>query len=501
GAALRGRAFLRLSHDAAERTAPAMRWLEAGCVRAAMPCYKLDRRPTGFLGRYYFGRDPRQVQRSTLTFTFNLDFYSFAFCIVLHSSQEDREIKAATPRARGEGPDRLIVVQRFSGSNVRPDALTIKAVRFGGFGQNSVRGSNVRARMPSRLYCKLDRRGPRVDREGGPTVQELSMGPYSTADVRMRVGRPDFEPAANSVPGQRNDLASCRTVVGRLFGRQPSHNTPEVTGWKPRDVGSASGAPSRSPPPGRGGAVASPPPVRPPPPPPSALQPDDDDDDYRRLAAAQSSLLDEASSLTRSLYRRCLRSASVLSCANERDENDFREREEAQRRGLEDFTSSSAGPISMAPPVDRDNELRSRGGYYRSFARENFDGHWDLLGEHGFHIGAEGGSGAATTTMTPRPWREEQVEQFAYLIRTGEESRRYVLRDYGFADPCTSDGWPSELEGRLGRFVARSSELTRESYGRRGWVHSSSAAFAGGGDPGPHDEDDDDGDFDSDDEG
>ncbi|EJK50082.1 hypothetical protein THAOC_30983, partial [Thalassiosira oceanica] len=71
----------------------------------------------------------------------------------------------------------------------------------------------------------------------------------------------------------------------------------------------------------------------------------------------------------------------------------------------------------------------------------------------------------------------------------------------GFDDPCTSDGWPAELEDRLGRFVVRSSELTRESYGRRGWVHSSSAAFAGGGDAGTLDEDDDDGDFDSDDEG
>ena len=240
----------------------------------------------------------------------------------------------------------------------------------------------------------------------------------------------------------------------------------------------------------------------------------------RDLASTQSELLDEASSLTRRLYRRCLRSASALSSANDRDESDFREREEAQRRQFE----GSSSELSMAPPVDRANELRSRSDYYRSFARENFDGHWDLLGEHGFHVGTAGsmadglggtarhhswddgrgmGDGERSGT-TLRPWREERVEQFAYLIRTGEEKRRYVLEDYGFADPCcgsgggTGDDWPAELEERLRRFEELSSDLTRETYRRQGWVHSSTFAEVGSAVQGGEEDDED---FDSDDEG
>jgi hypothetical protein len=31
-------------------------------------------------------------------------------------------------------------------------------------------------------------------------------------------------------------------------------------------------------------------------------------------------------------------------------------------------------------------------------------------------------------------WREEQIEQFAYLIRSGEGKRRWVMKDYKFED-------------------------------------------------------------------
>ena len=44
----------------------------------------------------------------------------------------------------------------------------------------------------------------------------------------------------------------------------------------------------------------------------------------------------------------------------------------------------------MAPPVNRQNELSSRANYYRAFTREHFDGHYNLLGRHGFHLGDEG---------------------------------------------------------------------------------------------------------------
>jgi len=256
------------------------------------------------------------------------------------------------------------------------------------------------------------------------------------------------------------------------------------------------------------------------------------------MASLQAELMGEASSLTRALYRRCLRSVEVLAGGNQRDEDDFAEREEMERSrfdgtgGVADFDR-----ISMAPPVSRRNELASRANYYRSFARENFDGHWNLLGPHGFHIGDEGnmrhglGGSAATQldgggggrgwnqyrgghhhlggqmpaqyqggesgggtrqrdgeegNVAHYMWREEQIEQFVYLMKSGEEKRRWILEDYEFEDPFNPPkagggaddeiarrGWPEELEERLKNFEDRSDSLVRQMYRRNGWTHSS----------------------------
>ena len=92
------------------------------------------------------------------------------------------------------------------------------------------------------------------------------------------------------------------------------------------------------------------------------------------LSATQNSLFNEASCLTRALYRKCLRSVKLLREGNERDELDFREREKGQMKQSDEFDDvagsdgSDGERISMAPPVNRQNELQSRANYYKTFA-------------------------------------------------------------------------------------------------------------------------------------
>lgn len=265
----------------------------------------------------------------------------------------------------------------------------------------------------------------------------------------------------------------------------------------------------------------------------------------------QTQLLNEATYLTKALYRKCLKSIQVLAMGNERDEIDFSERERSEQDRLEDsFVSSSSSSkvrkhsnatasMAMALPVDRANELASRANYYKAFTREHFDGHWNLLGRHGFYLGEEGNmrhglgadvgrggqlgqrlegghdhhlggqmmdslqpyspqhhqgarsstssySGDGDTNQIPPPqqqeyymWREEQIEQFTYLIRTGEEKRQWILNDYKFNDPYCDNNkgkqqhWPEELRTRVQEFEEKANVLVKEMYRRRGWIHSS----------------------------
>ena len=255
----------------------------------------------------------------------------------------------------------------------------------------------------------------------------------------------------------------------------------------------------------------------------------------QEMASLQTALLREASYLTRALYRKCLKSIKLLAEGNQRDEADFVARETQERNQFSDDGNGTGSGvnlerISMAPPVNRRNELSSRENYYRQFSRENFNGHWGLLGAHGFHIGDEGNmshgmgggssmSGGGTSQQWNQyqgghhhlggqmsaqissggensisdqrdgsskgddfadhyTWREDQIEQFVYLIRSGEEKRQWILNDYEFDDPfCSpkdgSDGWPQVLENRLNIFEARSGSLIKEMYRQKGWMHSS----------------------------
>ena len=235
----------------------------------------------------------------------------------------------------------------------------------------------------------------------------------------------------------------------------------------------------------------------------------------------QTKLLQEASYLTRTLYRKCLQSIKVIAKGNSRDESDFAERESNERKQFEPGSGVNLNErISMAPPVNRQNELSSRANYYKTFTREHFDGHWNLLGAHGFHIGDEGNmrhglgevgggnqkwnqyqgghhhlgvqmaaqyqggvGGSGDDSMQNNngyyAWREEQIEQFVYLIKSGEEKRQWILNDYEFEDPCNMKdetihrGWSQELEERLKNFEVQSNSLVKEMYQREGWIQSS----------------------------
>ena len=70
-------------------------------------------------------------------------------------------------------------------------------------------------------------------------------------------------------------------------------------------------------------------------------------------------------------------------------------------------------------------------------------------------------------------WNEDQVKQFVYLIRSGEEKRTWILHDYEFVDPCIENEWPKELESRLEKFQEDANSLVKDMYQAKGWVHSS----------------------------
>ena len=161
----------------------------------------------------------------------------------------------------------------------------------------------------------------------------------------------------------------------------------------------------------------------------------------------------------------------------------------------------SSAPL-LSPPVNRANELLSRANYYAGFCRENFEGHWNVLGVHGFHIDKKihgmgydvggkannqyqsehhhieetvGQCGSDNDKMQKDlnyAWSEGQIEKFVYLIRSGEEKRTWILQDYEFVDPFISD-WPKQLESRLDKFEEGANSLVKEMYKTKGWMHSS----------------------------
>jgi hypothetical protein len=126
-------------------------------------------------------------------------------------------------------------------------------------------------------------------------------------------------------------------------------------------------------------------------------------------------LLEEASSLTKSLYRRCLRSVKVIRPGNEYDDMEFDKREEEFKNPKSSSGGGGGGILSMAPPPNREDELRSRAEYYHSYTREYFTQESDCLDND--------------------PLMARDIKRYLYYLQKGEKDRKWLLGDMMFADP------------------------------------------------------------------
>lgn len=172
-------------------------------------------------------------------------------------------------------------------------------------------------------------------------------------------------------------------------------------------------------------------------------------------------LRDEAAFLTKSLYRLCLRSVCLIRPGNEHDEAEFGERE---RQRLEDENSprrdddSRMGTFSILPPVDRDDELRSRAEYYHQFARENLFQETDCL---------------PLGDKELAPLHEQDVQRFTFLLKKGDSDRHWLLQDMEFPDPYKKS-FPKDMAKQ---FEAKALAYIQE----RQRVQQSISGIGGGG--------------------
>jgi hypothetical protein len=130
----------------------------------------------------------------------------------------------------------------------------------------------------------------------------------------------------------------------------------------------------------------------------------------------------------------------VIRHGNENDEKEFSDRE---RKRLE-LPSTTKGDVrlsmlSMLPPVDREDELRSRAEYYTQYARELFVQESDCL-------------------SFATEWTEQHIARYLHHLRQGDEHRRWLLADMKFDDPffeSFDQRRVDKFEGDALRFVNR----------------------------------------------
>ena len=160
----------------------------------------------------------------------------------------------------------------------------------------------------------------------------------------------------------------------------------------------------------------------------------------------QQLLLEEASALSRSLYRRCFRSIRHIRHGNDHDEQEFQRREQDRLEKLDDPSTRDPrlSMLSMLPPVNRPDELRSRAEYYQQYTRENFVQESDCL-DH--------------AVLT-----EQHVDRFMYLLRQGDHSRTWLLKDMKFEDPC-DDQDLAAIQQEMKVFDAKARSMTVQSLG------------------------------------
>eukprot|EP00977_Amphora_coffeiformis_P005341 scaffold1140_cov157-Amphora_coffeaeformis.AAC.17 len=143
----------------------------------------------------------------------------------------------------------------------------------------------------------------------------------------------------------------------------------------------------------------------------------------------RSEILAEASALTRSLYRLCMRSVKLIKQGNDADAAEFAAREEKQLQSMSDIVNDErlSGIISMLPPVEPVAELQARSEYYAQYTSENFFAESDCL-RTSVHDG-----GARSMP------NEAMFARYFYHLRKGEDHRQWLLKDMKFDDPFEFD--------------------------------------------------------------
>jgi hypothetical protein len=86
--------------------------------------------------------------------------------------------------------------------------------------------------------------------------------------------------------------------------------------------------------------------------------------------------------------------------------------------------------MSMAPPPNPEDELRSRAEYYHAYTREYFTQESDCLGPVGGQHWYNTGTAPAATRLT-----QKEIDRYLYYVRKGEKDRRWLLGDMMFDDP------------------------------------------------------------------
>jgi hypothetical protein len=181
----------------------------------------------------------------------------------------------------------------------------------------------------------------------------------------------------------------------------------------------------------------------------------------QELEIERALLLEEAKFLTQSLYRCIVRSVRLIRHGNHVDETEFQRREAQRQAHLHahhhDATTSSTSRVgnncnsksdvrlsmlSLLPPVDRVDELRSRAEYYQQYAREHFVQESDCLDRD--------------------EWQEFHLARYLHLLRRGEEQRQWLLADMKFPDPYAGrqlqsgdDAQRTATSARIGVFEQR----------------------------------------------
>jgi len=161
----------------------------------------------------------------------------------------------------------------------------------------------------------------------------------------------------------------------------------------------------------------------------------------RQINLEREQLLAEASALTRSLYRSCIRSVRAIRYGNEHDERQFQEIERKMKEKPKQ-TDPRLSMLSMLPPVDREDELRSRAEYYMQYAHENFIQESDCLNHDELEAG--------------------HIARFFHFLRGGEAQRKWLLTDMQFPDPCAKafdEKRVKEFEERAMAAIERMKEL------------------------------------------